>query len=293
MKWIRLWFPCTFCVPRICLALLVSSPGPTKTMSKRSKGARGRQCRNHKVPTNGRPFHLADSIVGHKSAAFLRNTSYKRKIMTRRRHHRSPSSHMPPTTATFSLLSSAALCCLLPFGRQQRTTVHAWVIPKSFENVLLPNSPRTTNGQQQEGLLSPPLHISSAESLIIGTTTSGREGGNSAANQEVSTAAQAVSLPQDKLQQIETPLDQWLQDMMTTTAATIAGIMSTGAADEEKDIAAQTSVQTLNRPIPSGQNQIPVIDRIAKVRERNAYNGVKVVVAYIPEEPYQFLSKFL
>ena len=189
--------------------------------------------------------------------------------MTRWRRQQPSLSHLPPkTTAAFSLLSLAALCFLLePFG----TTVHAWVIPKSFENVLLPNSPRTSGGQQQEGLLSPPLHISTAESLIIGTTTSGREGGNSAANQEVSNAAQAVSLPQDKLQQIETPLDQWLQDMMTTTAATIAGIMSTATADEGKDIAAQTSVQMLDQPIPSGQNQIPVIDRIAKVRGREAY----------------------
>ena len=198
-----------------------------------------------------------------KPAAFSRKQ--KGKSMTNCRRQR------PSSKAAFSLLSSAALCLLLePFGRR-RTTVHAWVIPKSFENVLLPNSPRTSGGQQQEGLLSPPLHISTAESLIIGTTTSGREGGNSAANQEVSNAAQAVSLPQDKLQQIETPLDQWLQDMMTTTAATIAGIMSTATADEGKDIAAQTSVQMLDQPIPSGQNQIPVIDRIAKVRGRETY----------------------
>ena len=197
-----------------------------------------------------------------KPAAFSRKQ--KGKSMTNCRRQR------PSSKAAFSLLSSAALCLLLePFGRR-RTTVHAWVIPKSFENVLLPSSPRTPGGQQ-EGLLSPPLHISTAESLIIGTTTSGREGENSAANQEVSTAAQAVSLPQDKLQQIETPLDQWLQDMMATAAATLAGITSTATGDEGKDIAAQTSVQMLDQPIPSGQNQIPVIDRIAKVRGRGAY----------------------
>jgi len=186
--------------------------------------------------------------------------------MTRRRRQQPSLSHLPPkTTAAFSLLSSAALCFLLePFG----TTVHAWVIPKSFENVILPNSPRTSGGQQQEGLLSPPLHISTAESLIIGTTTSSRKGENSAANQEVSTVAQAVSLPQGKLQQIETPLDQWLQDVLTTATATLDSVMSKVTANEEKDIAAQTSVQMLNQPIPSGQNQIPVIDRIAKVSQK-------------------------
>ena len=188
--------------------------------------------------------------------------------MTRRRRQQPSLSHLPPkTTAAFSLLvlSSAALCFLLePFG----TTVHAWVIPKSFENVILPNSPRTSGGQQQEGLLSPPLHISTAESLIIGTTTSGRKGENSAVNQEVSTVARAVPLPQDKLQQIETPLDQWLQDIMATAFSTLAGIMSTPTADEGKDIAAQTSVQILDQPIPSGQNQIAVIDRIAKVSQK-------------------------
>ena len=189
--------------------------------------------------------------------------------MTRRRRQQPSLSHLlPKTPAAFSLLSSAALCLLLePFGRQS-PTVHAWVIPKSFENVFLPNSPRTSSGQQQEGLLSPPLHISTAESLIIGTTTSGRKGENSAANQEVSTVAQAVPLPQDKLQQIETPLDQWLQDIMATAFSTLAGIMSTPTADEGKDIAAQTSVQILDQPIPSGQNQIAVIDRIAKVSQK-------------------------
>lgn len=191
--------------------------------------------------------------------------------MTRRRRQRPSSTYLLPTTA-FSLLSSAALCCLLPLGRR-RTTVHAWVIPKSLGSVLLPNSPRTTSSQQQENLLSPPLHISTAESLIIGTgsATSGREGASSVSNTEVSTAAQAgsMSVPQDRLQQIETPLDRWLKDVMTSTAATIAGIMSSATANEEQqeqqDIAAQTSVQMLSQPIPSGQNQIPVIDRIAKV----------------------------
>ena len=191
--------------------------------------------------------------------------------MTRRRRQQPSLSHLlPKTPAAFSLLSSAALCLLLePFGRQS-PTVHAWVIPKSFENVVLPDSPRTSSGQQQEGLLSPPLHISTAESLIIsiGTTTSGRKGENSAVNQEVSTVARAVPLPQDKLQQIETPLDQWLQDIMAAAFSTLAGIMSTPTADEGKDIAAQTSVQILDQPIPSGQNQIAVIDRIAKVSQK-------------------------
>ena len=263
----RLRLLCTFIVPRIFLAFLVSPPDQRKRCQMQKQLLEG-SCREHKVPINGRTFHIADSRVGHKFAAFPK---HKTKIMTRRRRQQPSSSHLLPRTAAFSLLSSAALCCLLlePFGRR-RTTVHAWVIPKSFENVLLPSSTRTTGGQQ-EGLLSPPLHISTSESLIIGTTTSGREGENSAANQEVSTAAQAVSLPQDKLQQIETPLDQWLQDIMTTTAATFAGIMSTATADEGKDIGAQTSAQMLDQPIPSGQNQIPVIDRIAKVRKRSTF----------------------
>ena len=223
------------------------------------------QSKRYNTTNHSWPFQLA---VGHRSPSCPRQ--YRDKMARRRRQR--PSSHVP-TAAAFSLLSSAALCCLLPFG-QRRTTVHAWVIPKSFENVLLPNSPRTTSSQQQENLLSPPLHISTAESLILGTNgaTSGREGASSVSNTEVSTAAQAasVSVPQDRLQQIETPLDRWLQDVMTSTAATIAGIMSSATANEERqDIAPQTSVQMLNKPIPSGQNQIPVIDRIAKVRETN------------------------
>mmetsp|Transcript_173 Transcript_173/g.447 ORF Transcript_173/g.447 Transcript_173/m.447 type:complete len:692 (+) Transcript_173:149-2224(+) len=179
--------------------------------------------------------------------------------MSRQRQRRLPtctrtSSRLP---AAFSLFSSL---CLLPFFGQRRPTVFAWVIPKSFENVLLP---RSSSGQQQEGLLSP-LHISTAESLIIGTS-SGRDEVNTGTNKQSSSqdvAASVAVVPTEKLQQIETPLDQWLQDVMKMTTATLTGIVST-AANKDKDIP-QTSVESLSQPIPSGQNQIPVIDRVAK-----------------------------
>jgi hypothetical protein len=186
--------------------------------------------------------------------------------MTRRR----PSTSSLPTA--FSLLS-AALCLLLdvPF-RHRDTAVYAWVIPKSLGNVLLPSSPRASSGQQQEGLLSP-LHISTAESLIIGTPTStGRDGTNTGTGTNIDQrsspdiAAAAASVPREKLQQIETPFDQWVQDVMAITAATLAGIMSpSSTAVEQKDMA-QTAVEILRQPLPSGQNQIPVVDRVAKVR---------------------------
>ena len=180
----------------------------------------------------------------------------------------SPSTSSLPTAA-FSLLS-AALCLTLqvPF-RHRGLGVHAWVIPKSFDNFLR----GSTGGQQQDGLLSP-LHISTAEA-IIGTPTSptgSRDGTNSGtaidSSSSVDVAATTASLPlTERLQQIETPLDQWLQDVLEMTTATLAGLVST---EKEKDIStAQTSaaaVKMLSQPIPSGQTQIPVIDRVAKVR---------------------------
>ena len=191
--------------------------------------------------------------------------------MTRRRQRPSTSS-LP--TAAFSLLSTALCLTLVEVPR----AVHAWVIPKSIGNVLLPSSPRGSNGQQQDGLLSP-LHISTAESLIIGTPTSpaGSRDGPSAGtaidpsfSADATTATTSVPLSK-RLQQIETPLDQWLQDVMEMTTATLAGLTATS--EKEKDIAtAQTSaaaaVKMLSQPIPSGQNQIPVIDRMAKVRRK-------------------------
>ena len=187
--------------------------------------------------------------------------------MTRRRQRPSTSS-LP--TAAFSLLS-AALCLTLV---EVPPVVHAWVIPKSLGNVLLPSSPRGSSGQQQDGLLSP-LHISTAEALIIGTPTStatGRDGRSAGAatidassGPDIAAAAKPVPLT-NRSQQIETPLDQWLQDVMEMTTATLAGIAST---EKEKDMTtAQTSaaVKMPSQPIPSGQNQIPVVDRVAKVR---------------------------
>ena len=183
--------------------------------------------------------------------------------MTRRRQRPSTSS-LP--TAAFSLLS-AALCLPLqvPF-RHRGLAVHAWVIPKSFDNFLR----GSTSGQQQDGLLSP-LHISTAEA-IIGTPTSdtGTNSGTSIdQSSSVDAAATTASAPlTERLQQIETPLDQWLQDVMEMTTATLAGLTATN--EKEKDIStAQTSaaaVKMPSQPIPSGQNQIPVIDRVAKVR---------------------------
>ena len=182
--------------------------------------------------------------------------------MSRRRQRPSTSS-LP--TAAFSLLSAALCLTLVEVPR----AVNAWVIPKSFDNFLR----GSTSGQQQDGLLSP-LHISTAESLIIGTPTSpaGRDGPNAGTaidpsfSADVTAATTSVPLSK-RLQQIETPLDQWLQDVMEMTTATLAGLVST---EKEKDIAtAQTSaaaVKMLSQPIPSGQNQIPVIDRVAKVR---------------------------
>ena len=185
--------------------------------------------------------------------------------MTRRRQRPSTSS-LP--TAAFSLLSTALCLALVEVPR----AVHAWVIPKSIGNVLLPSSPRGSSGQQQDGLLSP-LHISTAESLIIGTPTSptGRDGPNAGTaidpsfSADVTTATTAVPLSK-RLQQIETPLDQWLQDVMEMTTATLAGIAST---EKEKDMTTAqipAAVKMPSQPIPSGQNQIPVIDRVAKVR---------------------------
>ena len=142
--------------------------------------------------------------------------------MTRRRQRPSTSS-LP--TAAFSLLSTALCLTLVEVPR----AVNAWVIPKSFDNFLR----GSTSGQQQDGLLSP-LHISTAESLIIGTPTSptGRDGPNAGTAIDPSFSADATtattSVPLSKrLQQIETPLDQWLQDVMEMTTATLAGLVST------------------------------------------------------------------
>ena len=60
-------------------------------------------------------------------------------------------------------------------------------------------------------------------------------------------------------QVVETPLDQWLQDIETILSSAVSN--SLGLIKNEK-----TPQTVLTSTIPSGQNQIPVGDRIAKVR---------------------------